>query len=553
MQSNFGRYLILKKIAVGGMAEIFLARRMGIGHFSKFVVLKRLSPEYQGKKSFERLFVHEAKLTARLAHPNIVQLHDLGQVDGSYFMAMEYIHGVSSAEMMSKAAQKRKPVPIGVALHIVLSAARALAYCSQELSYEGEEIGILHHDVSPHNIQIRFDGQVKLLDFGVATETTQESSTGRRGKFAYMSPEAFKREELDHRSDLFSLGVVLYELTMGRRLFKGRTPQETQQRAEECSIPQPRSIHPKFPENLENLILRALAKDRDERFSTASELCVSIEEVINTLKLESSAQRVSQYLHTLYQDTIDDRQTQLQNLVVKAQMMSERGLENVATIQSDEHAPLNASGIPLSGLPSLSDLPPTGSQVHTPPPAPVNTPVFFEPERVEDELKEEIIHHLPALKESSLPQGLEGNIEGSIEGNLPANFTQIGQRESDWDEERIRHRREKKVRIFLGFFALILAGVGFFAGQSLHLLYPENNWFNLQQGTLSLQSTPTGVDVIIDGVLKGKTPLKLPLTPGPLDLILRSQSQGYEKYERIYQVKPSQNLVLDVYLKPSVP
>lgn len=547
MQSNFGRYLILKKIAVGGMAEIFLARRMGVGHFSKFVVLKRLSPEYQGKKSFERLFVHEAKLTARLAHPNIVQLHDLGQVDGSYFMAMEYIHGVSSAEMMSKAAQKRKPVPIGVALHIVLSAARALAYCSQELSYEGEAIGILHHDVSPHNIQIRFDGQVKLLDFGVATETTQESSTGRRGKFAYMSPEAFRRDELDHRSDLFSLGVVLYELTMGRRLFKGRTPQETQKKAEECKIPQPRSIHPKFPENLETLILKALAKDRTERFSSAHEFCKAIEEVINTLKLESSTHRVSQYLQALYGETIADRQTQLQSLVVKAQVMSERGLENVATIQSDEHPPLNASGIPLSGLPSLSDQPPAGSKKpHDPLASPLPSPPLFETERVEEELKEEIAHHPPSLKTPALPPNFD---EEAVEV-LPANFTQLGQRESDWDEERIRLRREKKIRLFLGVLALILAGVGFFAGQSLPSLQKNQNWLN-SSGTLFLQSTPAGAEVIVEGMFKGKTPLELPLTTDSLDLIIRNQ--GYEDHKKLYKVKPSQNMVLDVYLKPNLP
>ena len=442
---------------------------------------------------------------------------------------------------MSKAAQKRKPVPIGVALHIVLSTARALAYCSQELSYEGEAIGILHHDVSPHNIQIRFDGQVKLLDFGVATETTQESSTGRRGKFAYMSPEAFKRKELDHRSDLFSLGVVLYELTMGRRLFKGRTPQETQQRAEECQVPQPRSIHPKFPENLEALILKALAKDRDQRFSDAFEFCKAIEDVIDALKLESSAHRVSQYLYALYEDTINDRKSQLQSLVVKARVMSERGLDNVATIQSDEHPPLNASGIPLSGLPSLSDSPskPTDSLARSDHP-------LFEQERVDEEVKEDILHHPPSLKSPTLPQGLE-MVDGE---SLPTNFTQLGQRERDWDEERIRYRREKKIRTFLVVLALILAGIGFFAGQSLPPIQKETTWLNTQ-GTLSIQSNPSGADVIIGGILKGQTPLQLPIDAGQFDLIIRTQ--GHKKHEKIYQIKPSQNLTLDIYLHPNMP
>ena len=291
MLSEFGRYLILKKIAVGGMAEIFLARRVSMGHLSKFVVLKRLSPEYQGKRSFERLFLTEAKLTGRLSHPNIVQLNDLGQVDGSYFMAMEYIHGISSAEMMSRAAQRRLPVPLGVALGIVLSTAKALAYCGQALSHEGESLDLLHHDISPHNIQVRFDGVVKLLDFGVATQAQRQEGSSRRGKFAYMSPEAFHRMHLDQRSDLFSLGVVLYELTTGRRLFKGRNQQETKQKAEACVIPKPRSIHERFPEDLEALILKALSPDKDQRFQSFEELIVAIQGLNTLLKIDASEEK----------------------------------------------------------------------------------------------------------------------------------------------------------------------------------------------------------------------------------------------------------------------
>ena len=351
MQSKFGRYLILKKIAVGGMAEIFLARRVSLGQFSKFVVLKRLAPEYQGNRSFEKLFLHEARLTGRLSHPNIVQLHDLGQVEGAYFMAMEYIHGVSSAEMMSKAAQKRKPVPLGVALQVVLSTAEALAYCGQMLSYEGEPLDILHHDVSPHNIQIRFDGEIKLLDFGVATHANPQEGGGRRGKFAYMSPEAFRREPLDQRSDLFSLGVVLYELTMGRRLFKGKSQQETRLKAEACEVPPPRSIHPKFPESLEHLILRTLSKTREDRFLELRDFCKALEEVGRGLKLDFSTQRVSRYLNELYEGEIEERTLQLQKLASRADALGEQGIDDLSTIDTQESAPANLTETPISGFP----------------------------------------------------------------------------------------------------------------------------------------------------------------------------------------------------------
>ncbi|MHC4837676.1 MAG: serine/threonine-protein kinase [Planctomycetota bacterium] len=272
MKARFGRYVFLKKLADGGMAEIFLARRLSFGGFAKFVVIKRLLPEYRGHRTYEKLFLAEARTGALLNHPNIVSLHDLGSLDDAYFIAMEYVDGLSGAELMNWAQYRKRPLPIGVALRQVVGVAEALEYCSSAPDLDGNPLQVIHHDISPHNVQISFEGAVKLLDFGVATRQGAHAPGGRRGKFAYMSPEAIAKQPLDHRSDLYSLGVVLYELTTGRRLFKGKDAAETRALATQGEITRPTTVDAYYPESLEEVVLKALARDKDERFQHARAL-----------------------------------------------------------------------------------------------------------------------------------------------------------------------------------------------------------------------------------------------------------------------------------------
>lgn len=526
MLSEFGRYLILKKIAVGGMAEIFLARRVSMGQFSKFVVLKRLSPEYQGKRSFERLFLTEAKLTGRLSHPNIVQLNDLGQVDGSYFMAMEYIHGVSSAEMMSKAAQQRKPVPLGVALGIVLSTARALAYCGQALSHEGESLDLLHHDVSPHNIQIRFDGVVKLLDFGVATQAQRQEGSSRRGKFAYMSPEAFSRQHLDQRSDLFSLGVVLYELTMGRRLFKGRNQQETKQKAERCEVPAPRTIHTQFPEALENLILKALAKDKNDRFQSFEDLIIALESLNKNLNIDSSSERVARYLRDLYGDDIEKRSLQLQGLAARAEIIGADPLDEINTLSTRESAPVNLSGKPIGNLPTSMGIP----QSKTPAPL-EGIDGLFGKEEVEPEV-------LEGINAEKTPSGDE--IAQNLAA-LPKDLDVLGQADRDWDEAH----SDVKQRRYTAFWVLliILTGIGAYylgtqQGQKGSAHHPSS------KVRLMISSEPSGATISVDGVRWGVTPLDIEKEQLTSPLSVHVSKPGFEA--KSIQIEPKSGTILQV-------
>ncbi|MAD60454.1 MAG: hypothetical protein CMH49_02925 [Myxococcales bacterium] len=535
MLSEFGRYLILKKIAVGGMAEIFLARRVSMGQFSKFVVLKRLSPEYQGKRSFERLFLTEAKLTGRLSHPNIVQLNDLGQVDGSYFMAMEYIHGVSSAEMMSKAAQQRKPVPLGVALGIVFSTARALAYCGQALSHEGESLDLLHHDISPHNIQIRFDGVVKLLDFGVATQAQRQEGSSRRGKFAYMSPEAFSRQHLDQRSDLFSLGVVLYELTMGRRLFKGRNQQETKQKAEYCEVPAPSSIHPQFPKVLEGLILKALAKDKNARFQSFEELILALESLNKELNIDSSSERVARYLRDLYSDDIEKRSLQLQALAARAEVIGSDPLDEINTLGAKESAPVNLSGKPIGQLPTSMGLP----QSKTPAPLEGGDGLFGK-----EEVESEVLAGINAEKTPSAEdprQKLE-----SLQQDLAA----LGQADKDWDEN---HSQVNSLRymIFGLLLLLVTAASAYYLGSQQ--LDSKVTVSTSNKTKFIISSEPSGATVSVSGVRWGITPLDMEQDSFEVPITIHISKPGFEAKSIQMSPKPGSVLQVQVNLPQKSP
>lgn len=317
MKPSSGRYVLLKKIAIGGMAEIFLARRLSLGGFAKFVVIKRLLPEHRGRKAFEQLFLTEARITAALDHPNIIHLHDLGWLDDTYFMAMEYVHGASAAEMMALAAKRGLRVPLEVALQLGRCVAEALHYGDVSEDLDGQPMRVVHHDVSPHNIQVGFNGQVKLLDYGVATQVGHPAPGGRRGKFAYMSPEAIKRRpDLDPRCDLYSLGVCLFELCLGRRLFKGNTPDETRQRAMIGRIPAPTSVEADFPPALEAVLMRALARDPDQRYPHGKALADDLAQVAAQLKLELSMSRVQAFMQTLYGELVGLRREELRQLAL---------------------------------------------------------------------------------------------------------------------------------------------------------------------------------------------------------------------------------------------
>lgn len=268
---QFGEYHLLEKIATGGMAEVWRARAYGMAGFEKILVIKRVLDTLSKDQEFIRLFIDEARIAVQLLHVNIVQVFDLGQVDGSYYMAMEYVHGLDLARLISR-AKPIGPFPTPLALFITSEVLKALQFAHERTDEAGNPLHIVHCDISPQNVLVSYSGEVKITDFGISRAAFQASGLHEviRGKYAYMSPEQVDGKPLDGRSDLFSLGIVLYEMLTGRRLFKAKTREETLARVRRAEVPSLRTYRPEISEELEAVVLKSLAARPEDRYPNAA-------------------------------------------------------------------------------------------------------------------------------------------------------------------------------------------------------------------------------------------------------------------------------------------
>ena len=267
-------YVDLGLIARGGMAEVHLARRDGVAGFRKLVALKRMLPQLADDPSFERMFLAEARLAAGLHHSNLATVIDFGLLGGRYFLAMEYVHGHDLRSLMQRASKQCPDgvIPLSCALWIVRSVAAGLHYAHERRDDDGRPFGLVHRDVSPSNVLVSYEGEVKLTDFGVAKVTTgheETATTVLKGKLAYMSPEQARHEPVDRRSDVFALGIVLFELTTGYRQFAADNQYRLINAVADGDVTLPSAVRPDYDPRLEAIVARALAPRREDRFPTA--------------------------------------------------------------------------------------------------------------------------------------------------------------------------------------------------------------------------------------------------------------------------------------------
>jgi eukaryotic-like serine/threonine-protein kinase len=297
-----GKYEILRKLATGGMAEIYLARTRGAAGFEKLVVLKRILPNVAEDPAFVNMFLDEARLAATLQHPNIADVYDVGETDGTYFFTMEHIHGEDARTMRMMARKRNESIPMSVAIGIVHGIAQALDYAHNKMGPQGP-LGLVHRDVSSSNILVSYDGAVKLVDFGIARATANDTKTRTgtlKGKIPYMSPEQCRNQPLDRRSDLFSLGTVLFELTVGRRPFRGQSDFEIMQKIVHGDAPAPRSIQPDYPLPLDSIVTHLLARDVADRYQSAEEVIEDLEAFSSACGLFVSPKQIARYMRTSF-------------------------------------------------------------------------------------------------------------------------------------------------------------------------------------------------------------------------------------------------------------
>jgi tRNA A-37 threonylcarbamoyl transferase component Bud32 len=290
--SEYGEYLLLDSVAMGGMAEVFRAKRKGVEGFEKIVAVKRILPHLSRNKGFVEMFIDEAKMVAGLSHPNIAQIFELGKIEDTYFIAMEYVDGNDLRTILGRVRDKGIIPDVDLAALVASKVGSALEYAHRHRDAEGRELRIVHRDVSPQNILISREGEVKLVDFGIAKAAIKASHTDSgslRGKLMYMSPEQAWGRPIDNRSDIFSLGVVFFEMLTGRSLFVGDSEMSILERVREARVIPPSSLNPAVPIELEVVVTRALRREPEERYQDASEMLVHLDSYLRRRPAVGSA------------------------------------------------------------------------------------------------------------------------------------------------------------------------------------------------------------------------------------------------------------------------
>ncbi len=309
MLRRLGKYELLERIALGGMAEVYRARQEGPAGFEKELVVKRILPQHARDEQFIEMFLDEARLAVRLAHPNIVQIIELGYEDGSYFIAMEYIRGISLGDLMDRAAVLGLRLPYHYVARIMASVCAGLDYAHAFADADGRSIGLVHRDVSPDNVLVSYNGAVKMIDFGVAKAATNETKTSSgvvKGKFCYMSPEQIQGQPLDGRSDIFSVGILLYEACVGTRPFSESSGLGTVSAIMTQEPPLPRERAPDMPLDLQAIILRALVKDRDQRYPQCRDMQRELEQFIQGHAQYIGESDIGEFVRRVARGTPDD-------------------------------------------------------------------------------------------------------------------------------------------------------------------------------------------------------------------------------------------------------
>ena len=363
--TGLGKHRLLAELGHGGMAEVFLAVVCGPAGFNKLLVIKQIRPQLAEEPEFLGMFLDEARLAARLNHRNVVQTNEVGQQNGRYFIAMEYLEGQPLNRVLHR-FQKVGGLPLDLHLRVVSEVLAGLHHAHELTDYDGTPLGVVHRDITPHNIFITYDGQVKVVDFGIAKALNSSSETRSgvlKGKVAYMAPEQARGEQVDRRADLFSVGVVLWEAVTGRRLWKGVPDLTILQRLLKGEIPPPRSVNPAVPEPLEAVILKCLARDRDDRYATALDLQADLDAHLDAQEERGSARDLGKLISKQFDaDRIKIRG------IIEEQL---RGKPSTSPHVESHRLPVLDAPMSLS---SSGSSPPSGDRLSFSSPSSVQTP-----------------------------------------------------------------------------------------------------------------------------------------------------------------------------------
>jgi serine/threonine protein kinase len=311
----FGKYLLLDRISVGGMAEVFKAKSYGVEGFEKIIAIKRILPSMGEDREFIKMFIDEAKIAGQLAHANICQIFELGRIEGAHFIAMEYIWGKDLLQIQNRLRKLRRPMPVDMACFMLAKVCEGLDYAHRKRDAMGRPLEIVHRDCSPQNVLVSYEGEVKVIDFGIAKAAMRNSRTMAgvlKGKFGYMSPEQVRGLPLDRRSDIFALGTMLYECLTSDRLFQGETDFSTLEKVRNVDIQAPRAINPEIPEEVERIILKALAKDTEDRYQWCGDMLADLQQHLMRQEVVFTAKTLAAWLKEVFTSDVERERASLE-------------------------------------------------------------------------------------------------------------------------------------------------------------------------------------------------------------------------------------------------
>jgi hypothetical protein len=353
----FGKYYLLERINVGGMAEVFKAKATGVEGFERLVAVKRILPSIAEDEEFITMFVDEAKIAVQLTHANIGQIFDLGRVEGSYYIALEYVSGKDMRAIFNRARQRSEILPIALSCYVVMKLCEGLDYAHNKHDNAGTFLNLVHRDVSPQNILVSYEGEVKIIDFGIAKAAGKIGRTQAgilKGKFGYMSPEQVLGLEIDRRSDVFGVGICLYELLTGERLFIAETDFGTLEKVRSADVVPPSAQNPRITEELEQIVMRALARDREFRYQTALQLHDDLQTFMHTSASTFTRKDLREYMRRVFGEEIDKesaRDLEYAQLDPSAGVGNEHGLgifDALAPVSTVSELPAHPVSFPLS-------------------------------------------------------------------------------------------------------------------------------------------------------------------------------------------------------------
>ena len=488
---RFGKYDLLERVNVGGMAEVWKARLRGVEGFEKILALKRILPNIAEDKEFITMFIDEAKISVQLTHANIAQTHDLGKIDDSYYIAMEYVPGKDLRALYDRARKRKQHLPVPLICYAVAKVSDALDYAHRKKDPHGVDLSIVHRDISPQNALVSYDGEVKLIDFGIAKAASKASQTQAgilKGKFAYMSPEQIRGAPLDGRSDIFALGTVLYELLTGERLFSGESDFQTLENVRNLKILPPSTFNDRIPRELEPVVLKALSRDLDQRYRHASEFGADLLRFLLMQETVFGPNDLAAYMRSTFAEEWSKEKMKSAELAVAAAAPPPPppGGRKAAPLPWEaptEQSPPEAPTLP--GLPPRAGLsPPAASAASFDPPAARRPPPIAKPLRAP--------RRLPAWA-ISLLAGTGG--------------------------------------------ALAVAG-----GAFAYLSYRSS-----AEGVLVVTASPPTAQLLVDGAPQaGSSPLTLSLVPGPHEIEIRAA--GYSPFHEVVVVAPGSQRIIDAQL-----